>query len=308
MVLPQRSHASTKAELAKLFSITTKARNPFGISTIFFSSTIGEKQNKANRGSVSEFSFPAYLINLDRHPERLKISGDELNSIGLDFQRVAAVDHRDLGPQTLSSVVDRSPKTMIKRALSPGEVACYLSHLRVWQTIAEGSADMAWVFEDDVSFCESARAAMLEIESGERDWDIVRLYSHKALALERVKPLEGRYSIALSRKIPMSTIAYAISRPAADYLYRTMQPISIPVDSALKQWWVHGLCTKIVAPSVCAPRQDTATSSTLDRDRKSHKSKNPVKRFLSNLRYQMYLRRMRLFHSASFPEARKFPW
>lgn len=224
------------------------------------------------------------------------------------FQRVAAVDYHDLDPQALSAAVDKSPKTRIKRDLSPGEVACFLSHLRVWRMIAEGPAEMAWVFEDDISFCENARDTMLQIESGDRDWDILRLYSHKALALERIKPLNDRYSVALSRKIPMSTVAYAISRPAAEYLQQAMQQISIPVDSALKQWWVHGLCTKIVSPSVCAPRQDTATNSTLDGDRRSHKSRNPVDRFLSNLLYQTYLRRMRSLHAADFPRTRKFPW
>ncbi|WP_419907630.1 glycosyltransferase family 25 protein [Hoeflea sp.] len=257
---------------------------------------------------MSEFLSPAYLINLDRNPERLKTSGEALNSIGMKFQRFTGVDYREMDTQSMHSAVHTSPNARIKRNLSPGEIACFLSHVEVWRTIAEGRADMAWVFEDDISFCENAREVMLEIESGARNWDLVRLYSHKALSLEQAKPLIAGYSIALSRKIPMSTIGYAISRPAAEYLSKTMVPFSVPVDSALKQWWVHGLCTRTVSPSLCEPRRDNATSSTLEGDRKSHKSRNPLDRFLSNLRYQIHLRHMRQSNAAIFPVERKFDW
>ncbi|MCY6383475.1 glycosyltransferase family 25 protein [Hoeflea prorocentri] len=245
---------------------------------------------------------------MDRHPERLRISGAALDSLGLNFQRLAGVDYRELDPQTIGAAVDKTPAAMVKRQLSPGEIACFLSHIKVWRAIAESSEDMAWVFEDDVSFCANARTAMLEIESGKRDWDLVRLYSHKALSLERIEPMECGYSIGLSRKIPMSTIGYAISRPAADFLSRAMVPFSLPVDSALKQWWDHGLCTKVVAPSLCEPRKDTATASTLDASRANNKPKSLVDRFVLNLRYQFEQRRMRHGHAARFPDRNRFDW
>ncbi|WP_170314814.1 glycosyltransferase family 25 protein [Aquibium carbonis] len=255
---------------------------------------------------MTGFSNLAYFINLDRHPERREASIRELEALGIGFTRIAGVDYRDLDPGALRKAVDPSPKIPFKRVLSPGEIACFLSHIKVWREIALGSAEMAWVFEDDVSFVAGAREAMLAIEARERDWDMVRLFCSKPVPMEDVRPLYGRHSIALARKYPMSTIAYAITKPAAEHLSRIMMPFSLPVDMALKFWWVHGLCTRIVVPSICVPRTDPFSASTLDSDRESHNRMSPARRFITNLRYQFDTVRMRERHAAEFPRDRRF--
>ncbi|MFN3546050.1 MAG: glycosyltransferase family 25 protein [Mesorhizobium sp.] len=255
---------------------------------------------------MTDFSFPAYFINLDRHPERCDATVRELEALAIGFTRVAGIDYRELDQETIRSTVDPSPKVRFKRVLSPGEIACFLSHLKVWRTIAEGPDEIAWVFEDDVSFVAGARGAMLAIEAGELDWDMVRLFCPKPIPMEDVRPLHGRHSMVLSRKYPMSTIAYAITKPAAEHLSRTMMPFSFPVDMALKFWWVHGLCTRIVTPSVCVPRTDPFSASTLDSDRESHNSSGSVRRFVTNLRYQFDMARLRMVHAGDFPRRSRF--
>jgi len=255
---------------------------------------------------VTGFSYPAYFINLDRHPERHDASIEQLETLGIGFTRISGIDYRDMDPETLRSAVDPSPKVPFKRVLSPGEIACFLSHLKIWREIAQGSAEMAWVFEDDVSFVTGAREAMLAIETRDRDWDMVRLFCHRPIPMEDVRPLHGRHSIALSRKYPMSTIAYAITKPAAEHLSRIMIPFSLPVDMALKFWWIHGLCTRIVVPSICVPRTDPFSASTLDSDRESHNRMSLAHRFITNLRYQFDMARMRTIHARKFPRQRRF--
>lgn len=255
---------------------------------------------------MTDFSFPAYFINLDRHPERCDATVRELEALGIGFTRVAGIDYRQLDEDTIRSAMDPSPKVPFKRVLSPGEIACFLSHLKVWRMIAEGPAEMAWVFEDDVSFVPSARDAMLAIEAGERDWDMVRLFCPRPIPMEDVRPLHGRHSMVLSRKYPMSTIAYAITKPAAEHLSRVMMPFSFPVDMALKLWWVHGLCTRIVMPSVCVPRTDPFSASTLDSDRETHNRMGHARRFVTNLRYQFDMKRMRMAHARDFPRRSRF--
>ena len=255
---------------------------------------------------MTDFSFPAYFINLDRHPERRDATIEQLEALGIGFTRIAGIDYREMDPQTIRSAVDPSPEVRFKRVLSPGEIACYLSHLKVWREIAQGSAEMAWVFEDDVSFVAGARDTMLALERGERDWDMVRLYCPKPIPMEDVRPLYGRHTLVLSRKYPMSTIAYAITKPAAEHLSRIMTPFSFPVDMALKFWWRHGLCTRIVTPSVCEPRTDPFSASTLDSDRESHNRMGLAHRFITNLRYQFDMTRLRGLHARDFPRKSRF--
>jgi glycosyl transferase family 25 len=256
--------------------------------------------------SVTDFSFPAYFINLDRHPERRDATIRELDALGIGYTRIAGIDYRELDRETIGAAVDPSPTVPFKRVLSPGEVACFLSHLKVWREIARGPAEMAWVFEDDVSFANGAREAMLEIETGERDWDMVRLFCPKPIPAEDIRPLGERHSMVLSRKLPMSTIAYAVNRQAAGHLARTMAPFNLPVDMALKFWWEHGLCTRIVIPSACAPRTDPFSASTLDSHRQSHNRMGFAHRFATNMRYQFDIARMRWVHAKDFPKTSRF--
>lgn len=255
---------------------------------------------------MTDFSAPAYFINLDRHPERRDATVDQLEALGIGYTRVAGIDYRELDEATIRSAIDPAPTARFKRVLSPGEIACFLSHLKVWREIARGPAEMAWVFEDDVLFVAGARDAMLAIESGDRDWDMVRLFCPKPIPMEDVRPLHGRHSMVLSRRYPMSTIAYAVTKPAAEHLSRVMLPFSFPVDMALKFWWVHGLCTRIVTPSICVPRTDPFSASTLDSDRESHNRMGLVRRFVTNMRYQRDMARMRAEHAGDFPRRSRF--
>lgn len=255
---------------------------------------------------MSELSAPAYFINLDRHPERRDATVAQLETLGTGFTRIEGIDYRDLDPETIRRAVDPSPALPFKRVLSPGEVACFLSHLKVWRLIAQGPAEMAFVFEDDVAFAAGAREALIALENGPRDWDMVRLFCPRTIPAVDVRPLHGRFASVLSRKYPMSTIAYAITRPAAAHLAEIMVPFAQPVDMALKFWWVHGLCSRIVIPSPCEPRTDPFSASTLDSNRESHNKTSLAARFLANLRYQVAVARMRSLHARDFPSRSRF--
>ncbi|WP_187969783.1 glycosyltransferase family 25 protein [Aquibium microcysteis] len=244
---------------------------------------------------------PAYFINLDRHPERREATAAQLRAVGIRHTRISGIDYRDLDGETIRRAVDPAPPLPFKRVLSPGEVACFLSHLKVWRLIADGTDELAFVFEDDVSFTAGASDALVAIEEGPRDWDMVRLFCPRPVRSEDVRTLHGRFRTVLSRKYPMSTIAYAVTRQAAARLAATMVPFGQPVDMALKCWWVHGLCTRIVVPSACEPRTDPFSASTLDSNRETHSRTGPVARFAANLRYQFAIARMRRLHAGDFP-------
>lgn len=256
---------------------------------------------------MKELSTPAYFINLDRHPERRDATVAQLEALGTGFTRIAGIDYRDLDAETIKRAVDPAPALPFKRALSPGEVACFLSHVKVWRLIAQGPAEMAFVFEDDVAFAAGAREALIALENGPRDWDMVRLFSPRSVPAVDVRPLHGRFVSVLSRKYPMSTIAYAITRPAAAHLAQVMVPFALPVDMALKLWWVHGLCNRIVVPSPCGPRTDPFSASTLDSSREAHNPTSLAARFVANLRYQIAVAWMRSLHARDFPSRSRLP-
>ncbi|OOR99745.1 hypothetical protein B0187_02755 [Haemophilus paracuniculus] len=95
-----------------------------------------------------------YVINLDRHPQRLEKFNQHPDA--KFFQRISAVDKFDLekvGDQRLLFNTQFFEK-LIHRKITFGEIACTFSHLQCWQQIAENSQladqDFAIVAEDDI--------------------------------------------------------------------------------------------------------------------------------------------------------------
>ena len=90
-----------------------------------------------------------YLVNLERRPDRLQEMTEQLNSLGIEFERIDAVD----GNHIKNSTDYFSPKRFFlenRRNYVPGEVGCALSHINIWKKIVYENIDYALVLEDDV--------------------------------------------------------------------------------------------------------------------------------------------------------------
>ena len=84
-----------------------------------------------------------WVVNLDRRPDRWKQTNQRLNNLGITAQRWSATDKES--PSFIS--VYNNTNT----SKSPGEVACYNSHLKLWKHIYDMEVPHAIIFEDDIS-------------------------------------------------------------------------------------------------------------------------------------------------------------
>lgn len=100
------------------------------------------------------------VINLDRSGDRLAHITSEFAKIDVPFERVPAIDVH---------AVIRASK------LTNAETACFLSHRRCWQIIADGADQFGAIFEDDVVFSDEAGSLLADISWVPRDADIVKL-------------------------------------------------------------------------------------------------------------------------------------
>lgn len=94
-----------------------------------------------------------YFINLDRSRDRLSWFCGQGEKLGLQIERVAAVDAWQLSKEELSRLRDLSSGN---NSLSAGEIACFLSHRHCWQRILDCGDEWAFVAEDDIHFCANA--------------------------------------------------------------------------------------------------------------------------------------------------------
>ena len=159
-----------------------------------------------------------YVINLDRHPERLAHMRDQLSDVG--FERIAAVDGA------------KNPETT--RGLTRFELACLESHRNAWRLFLRRSDAHACFLEDDIHLRPDF-GALVEMD----DWIPPDAHSVKLdtylqeVKLGRRRPVLGAREVARLYTRHESSAAYVLSREGAErYLGLTARPV-LPADYSL---------------------------------------------------------------------------
>ena len=93
----------------------------------------------------------AFLINLDRHPDRLTAAQDRLSQAGVRAERVSAVDGIALSPSARRAAVARFRALLARgRLYTPGQIGCALSHHAIYRRMVAEGIPAALILEDDV--------------------------------------------------------------------------------------------------------------------------------------------------------------
>lgn len=92
-----------------------------------------------------------FLINLDRDQERLRAADAQLKALGVAYERMPAVNGKELSREEKRSKVNRFRWwCAVGRPMTDGELGCALSHQKVYHRMVEDGLPMACVLEDDV--------------------------------------------------------------------------------------------------------------------------------------------------------------
>jgi GR25 family glycosyltransferase involved in LPS biosynthesis len=159
-----------------------------------------------------------YLINLDRHPERLAHMRNQLD--GVAFERISAVDGSNDPPTT--------------KGLSRFERACLESHKFAWRQFLNGSEGSACFLEDDVHIWPDFAALTASGSWIPADAHSVKLDTYlQRVGLGDKRVVIGGRQIARLYSRHHSSAAYILTRSgAARYLELTASP-SLPADYTL---------------------------------------------------------------------------
>jgi GR25 family glycosyltransferase involved in LPS biosynthesis len=159
-----------------------------------------------------------YLINLDRHVDRLAHMRSQLN--GTAFERISAVDGLNNPPTT--------------KGLTRFELACLESHRIAWQAFLAGRDDHACFLEDDLHIRPSLAGLIGDAAWVPSDAHCVKLDTY----FQKVR-LGGREDVAGGRQIARlytrheSAAAYVLSRSGAVRYLELTANASRPTDYAL---------------------------------------------------------------------------
>jgi GR25 family glycosyltransferase involved in LPS biosynthesis len=130
-------------------------------------------------------SIPAFCITLERRQDRWKRFQDQSGIDGLDLKRFIGVDGKTIDLKTDQRVTTLTKRNILTKSRrsheeldSIGGVGCALSHIAVWQWLADSDHEMVLVFEDDAvvppNFIARANQCIKEsaILKDPKKWDL----------------------------------------------------------------------------------------------------------------------------------------
>jgi len=179
-------------------------------------------------------SLPIYVINLARRPDRLAAITKRLDSAGLAFERIDAVDAQSTPDEEIAPYFSSSSGF---GRVAKGDRCCTLSHLRFFERLVDSSADYALVLEDDAVFDGVELRRVLETNWLPPGVDLVKIEAYGATGRKIiVGPLQQclpGLSVARLHSRHTGTGGYIISRALASWLLSQIKPLSVPIDHLL---------------------------------------------------------------------------
>lgn len=190
-----------------------------------------------------------FLINLDRSADRLAFITEQAASLGFAFERIPAVDGRNL-PDWLKSEFPADCK------MGQGAIGCFASHLLAAQAVVARALPFAIILEDDaelqpgfVSIAKTAIAALPD------NWDYLYFCSAGKKSVIRVCSIGSEHSVVRYTWAPANTVAYALSNRGARKRLAVMPRVR-PIDIDNRFAWQQNLKIYGVFPAVVRQQRE----------------------------------------------------
>lgn len=220
------------------------------------------------------------VINLDRSPERWESVRNQFDQLNLPITRISGVDGRQLSAETLRNIqMPLKDKWEFPRLLSPGEVGCYLSHIKCWELLAKSKESWALIIEDDIQISPEAADFFRDASWIPKDLELVQPFNFfddctMKVAKHEYSVMHGRKLMHPYKPYPVGTLAYFITRKCAVDALAASRKLGMPVDEFLfgpMSSWAKKHPVWKLNPVLALPVGFDSTIK-LNRDKKSHTS------------------------------------
>lgn len=187
----------------------------------------------------------AYMISLSRAEGRRQRMLETLNASGIAAEFVSAVDLQDTSEaELLQKCKGFGPWGVF----APGNMACTLSHAKVWETFLASDADVALIFEDDVFISGELRSWLDDLSWWPKGCELVNLEFWRSDSLrvmlgQDAQTFLGRLVAPMLSRNPGSA-GYMVTRTAAERLLAA-EPFDLSIDQLLFNPLVSELATEL---------------------------------------------------------------
>ena len=188
------------------------------------------------------FKPKIFVINLARSTERKRHMERVLGSLPLEYEFVEAVDASDLTDEYIREVYDDvACRRNIRRPLAKTEIACALSHIKVWELMLSRGLEDVFVMEDDVYVKDEE--AFLEVLKAKyrypKKWELILFGNGNSKVTGRGTPVLrftrrdvwGRYGAFKFDRVAWGAWGYLISSKGARKLLKRVKPLKSTIDN-----------------------------------------------------------------------------
>jgi glycosyl transferase family 25 len=205
------------------------------------------------------------VINLAEQADRRASAAGALEACGLRHRFVTAFDGR-CGPAP-PAYARAERLRLVGKDLTPGEIGCYLSHLRVMELMLDEELDWAVIAEDDLVAAPDLGGVVAALGAIHDRLQIVKLEcsENRPRRFRTIAPLTSSRALVRMSNVTHGAAGYFITRPAAERFLRYSRRFFRPVDVALARSWETGVDVLAVHPWPIV--QDKTLASSMEQAR-----------------------------------------
>ena len=236
---------------------------------------------------------PVFVINLDKSTKRMARISERLNHLDIPFERISGVYGADLSKQEIAEhYCPKLNQKNYRRPLGLGEIGCYISHIKVWQTIVDQKISCALILEDDIQLGDNFKSIAEHLSAYSNDFDMIKLYVRKLKPkIIASTPITNKHHLCVLKKIPISTPAQLVSYSGAKKLISNFSKFGRPVDVDIQHWWEADLKILSTFPSVASPTKGGISDIEEQGIRRGTTSMlSNAKNILRRIKYELILR------------------
>jgi len=178
-----------------------------------------------------------------------------------------AIDAQELDPAQIAAVYRRKIfMPFYPFPLKAAEIACFLSHRAAWAALLASKAEAAFIAEDDMrprtGFAEGFALAAENISQ----CGLIR-FPHRDREKGKLIAASGNIKLIRPAVVSFGTVAYMLSRAAAEKLLQQTQHFDRPLDVFLQMFWISGVRPAALIPGGIAEISAKLGGSTLTQKR-----------------------------------------
>jgi GR25 family glycosyltransferase involved in LPS biosynthesis len=211
----------------------------------------------------------AFIIHLERARDRLPQVERLAAKLPVPSEIIEAVDGRTLTAAEIESVYrPRLQKPYYPFAMSMGEIACFLSHRKVWAAIVAQGVDAGLIFEDDVEIDDHFHAALAAAKACLKPGAFIRFPFRMGKEHGKCVLSQGETNVIQPQRVGLGMVAQLVSRDAAIRLLEATSTFDRPVDTTVQMSWFTRVSPLAVLPGGVREISPQLGGSTI----KSHKT------------------------------------